>query len=233
MVANAPPRCICRTIIGRDELCHFLHRHGPGEAPVIAIAHRQLELFTAWQAHAVGLGPRMLAGRLARGIVARLHMGVYLWGGGTPVPGALELAGCLACPDSVASHGSAARLWGLVDAQSDVVHVTIAGRNFRTRPGLRIHRVTNLHAADVSDVRGIPVTSPARTLIDLAATSDICALRRALSEALARRLVTEGALRSALGRSAGRTGMPLSVTAPATRRFSRPATASCASRGAT
>jgi hypothetical protein len=43
------PGAFVASIVSDDELCHFLNRHGPGEPPVVAIAHRQLEVFTAEQ----------------------------------------------------------------------------------------------------------------------------------------------------------------------------------------
>ena len=85
--------------------------------------------------------------------------------------------------DCVLSHEAAAELWGLIPAGPPVadrgpprprgpiapeVAITVAGREPRTRAGLRIHRVPILSARDVRIRDGLPVTAPARTLLDLA-----------------------------------------------------------------
>jgi very-short-patch-repair endonuclease len=103
------------------------------------------------------------------------------------------------------SHESAAWLWGLAPPP-DLVDVTVPGRNCRTRAGLRVFRVATLQPADQGDLRGIPVTSPARTLHDLAGRRDDDVLERALSEAFARQLVTERELHATLARNRGRKG---------------------------
>jgi very-short-patch-repair endonuclease len=69
-----------------------------------------------------------------------------------------------------------------------------------------VYRVTELHPADISEVRGIPVTAPARALLDLASACSGATLERGLSEAFARRFVSEGEIRACLARAPGRHG---------------------------
>lgn len=73
-------------------------------------------------------------------------------------------------------------------------------------PGVTIHRTRHLPPADRRTKRGLPLTAPARTLIDLASHVSERELERALDEALIRRLLNERALHDALQRSRGRAG---------------------------
>jgi len=109
--------------------------------------------------------------------------------------------------DAVLSHRSAAALWRLVPDAGPVVDVTVP-RKLRGRRGVRMHMSGGLRQADTTRTAGIRVTSPARTLIDLAATgTDDRTLRRAIREALVQRLVDEQALGRQLNRSGGRRGV--------------------------
>jgi very-short-patch-repair endonuclease len=107
--------------------------------------------------------------------------------------------------DCVLSHATAAALWGLSPPR-DLVEITLAGRNVRQRPELRVYRVAELDARDVRLRDGIPVTAPARTLIDFAASALDDDLQAALSEARVLRLITDGDLRLALERCPTRSG---------------------------
>jgi very-short-patch-repair endonuclease len=81
------------------------------------------------------------------------------------------------------SRGSAAVLWSLTRADPGDVHVLVVGRNVRSRRGIRVHRTARLHPADATRREGIPVTSLARTLLDLATTASPARLARAVEEA--------------------------------------------------
>jgi very-short-patch-repair endonuclease len=74
------------------------------------------------------------------------------------------------------------------------VHVTVAGRDVRDRDGIRAHAVAYLHPADATRIHSIPVTSAARTLLDLAADLPQRDIDRATDEARIHRLVTDHAL---------------------------------------
>ena len=98
-------------------------------------------------------------------------------------------------------------LWGLASAPADDVDVTVVARGCRSRDGLRVHRVESLSREDRAERRGIPVTAPARTLIDFASTTGAEEAERAIAEAFALRLVTESQIRAALDRAPGRAGV--------------------------
>jgi hypothetical protein len=107
--------------------------------------------------------------------------------------------------DAVLSHRSAAALWGLFPAAT-LVEVTVPRTGRTSRGTLLIHRSARLPSADVTKRHGIPVTRPARTLLDLAEVVCRRELERALDEAERLRLGTERLLRSAIERHPGRIG---------------------------
>jgi very-short-patch-repair endonuclease len=150
-----------------------------------------------------GLGPRAVEHRVETGRLHRLHRGVYAVGHRPPSPLTRVMAAVLACgPDAVASHLTAAALWDIHGRHGAPIHVTAP--TSRRHPGVRLHRSGTLTSADVTTHYGIPVTTAARTLLDLAELLDDRQLTRAANEARLRRLVTLDALAAQLGRAHGR-----------------------------
>jgi very-short-patch-repair endonuclease len=135
----------------------------------------------------VGLDGKAISRRVAAGRLIRLHRGVYLVGAVTRW--SYEQAGLLVCGEAgTLSLGSAAAVWEVRPQLPQFVDVTMTRGHRRSRPGLTIHR------AQVDDVcirYGMRVTSPLRTLKDLAASRiDAGDLERTVHEALVARLVT-------------------------------------------
>jgi very-short-patch-repair endonuclease len=123
------------------------------------------------------------------------------------LPGARELAAVLACgPAAFVSHRSAAALWGVAPAVAEDVAVTVIGRG-RVCKGVRTHGVAALHRADRDRMRGVPVTSVARTIIDFASEATGDELERGIAEAYARELITDRALYAAMDRVPRRAGV--------------------------
>jgi hypothetical protein len=87
------------------------------------------------------------------------------------------------------------------------VEVTLAGRRARSRSGIRVHRAASLDPRDVRRVDGVPVTAPARTLVDLARARD-SRLDVALAEAQVLRLVRRRDLDAAVARATDPRGLP-------------------------
>lgn len=83
-------------------------------------------------------------------------------------------------PGTVLSHRSAGQAWGIVPRYAIETEVT-RPRKFRRRAGIRAHE-SALAEDEVRTVGGIPVTSPPRTLFDLAATLKPRQLERAFNE---------------------------------------------------
>ena len=107
--------------------------------------------------------------------------------------------------DAVLSHGTGLAVWE-IGPPTDAVQVTVAGRQVRPRPGLQVSRVSAIDARDVRMHRGLPVTTPARCLLDHAAEADDEEIERALAEARMRRLVSDADLDGALERAPTRPG---------------------------
>ncbi|MGK7311832.1 MAG: DUF559 domain-containing protein [Candidatus Longimicrobiales bacterium M2_2A_002] len=134
-----------------------------------------------------GVARHVLENRLRSGWVRRLHRGVY---GVGPAARPLEpeMAAVLACgPTAVVSYGSAALRHRLLPARTttadEVVEVTIRRGN-RSHPALRVHRHPDLSAAEVTALEGIPFTTRARTVLDLAAVLGARDLERVVATAL-------------------------------------------------
>ena len=92
--------------------------------------------------------------------------------------------------DAVLSHATAAGAWDLRRLGSGAIHVTVpstAGR--KRRRGIRLHRSRTLRPTDTTTHRGIPITTPARTIIDLARTLEGRPLEHALDLADQRSLI--------------------------------------------
>jgi predicted transcriptional regulator of viral defense system len=105
-------------------------------------------------------------------------------------------------PGSVLSHREAAALHGLRPADRPTVDVTVAGQ--RQVSGVQVHRVARLDAEDVTVVDGIPTTTVARTLVDLATV--VSALRKAIEEAERSHRLDVSAIEAVLERTRGRNG---------------------------
>ena len=101
------------------------------------------------------------------------------------------------------SHRSAAALWGLIASRGAVEVTSAAGRG---RPGIVVHE-GGIDPADRSLVDSIPVTSVARTLLDLPEVVDEQTLRRAFEEADRLRLLELRVWDELCSRSSGRRGL--------------------------
>jgi very-short-patch-repair endonuclease len=114
----------------------------------------------------------------------------------------------------VLSHAAAASLWGVRASAAARIDVTVpGGAGRRRRPGLRIHRSSRLGARDLTARDRIPVTTLARTLLDLADVVDAPALKRVVDEAEYLRLLDLHALRAVVERNPGRAGAKLAAAA--------------------
>jgi very-short-patch-repair endonuclease len=175
------------------------------------IAHRELV--------AAGLGKDAIGHRLRTGRLFPMHRGVYLLGHTAAPPLAWESAAILACGHgALVSHESAGHLWELLPrprpsrrrphelSERHDVDVTIAGRDCGQRPGIRLHRVAAFDTRDARTIHGIPITAPARTILDLAPHLKARELEQAVAEGYARGLVSRSGLAAQLARYPHRRG---------------------------
>jgi hypothetical protein len=160
----------------------------PDEA-VAKVAAEQYALFTTAQASAAGMSPTMLAHRRRRGTVVRLEPRLYRLAGAPITWHQQVLAACLA-ENGLASHRTAAALWQFDGCRPGVVEVLTERWRRRPNQSVRVHETRLLHPDDRDEVDGIPVTSRARTLVDLGAVLPIGRLETALDGALTQKQVT-------------------------------------------
>jgi very-short-patch-repair endonuclease len=154
-----------------------------------------------------GIGPSVIKRLTRAGALHRRHQGVYIVGHLALAPFAKEAAASLACREgAVISHRSAARLWGFLDPEPSQVDVTVIGGWCRPKRGIRIHRVAAIDDRDLRRRHGLPVISPAQTLIDLAAESTMAELEDAVAEARSQRLIRKGELEASVERAGRRRG---------------------------
>lgn len=144
---------------------------------------------------------------VANGRLHAIHRGVYAFGHEAITEKGRLLAAVLACgPGAVLSHRSAGALWKLRPWRSPIVEVTVP-RESAPRPRRTIvHRTRHLPATQVTTLDGLPVTTVARTLLDLAEVLERRALERTLDEAQYLRLLNLTSLDAAVRSAPGRRG---------------------------
>lgn len=187
-----------------------------------ALAAPQHGVVARQQLVAAGMSTSAIDRAVASGRLIRLHRGVYAVGHASLLPDAHRLAAVLAAgPGAVLSHTSAADAWGLlVDARART-DVTAPLARGRTLPRISLHR-TRLHPADQTELNGIPVTTVARTLMDVAATRPKRILERAMERSEELRLFDLIEIDDCLERNEGQRGAGRLRTAVADARPADP-----------
>ena len=154
---------------------------------------------TREQLLAAGFSSTVIGARVRSGGLIPIHPGVYLVGHRAVHPLAYETAAIFACrPRALLSTHTAWRLMALPNAAGDDVHVTVVGRNRRPLTGVRVHSLSHLAPGELRRHRGLPITSPSLTLLDLAGALAPHELVEALNEARVQRLVTNHQLLATL-----------------------------------
>jgi very-short-patch-repair endonuclease len=141
----------------------------------------------------------------------RLHLltrGVYSVGRTGLSQEGRWMAALLACgAGAVLSHRSAGAHYGIADERPGAIEVSIRGSSEPRRDGLRVRSRPSLPSREVGTLRGIPITSPVRTMLDLARVLGPRGLERAVNEADKRDVVDAEALRDALDDHVGEPGV--------------------------
>jgi very-short-patch-repair endonuclease len=160
------------------------------DARIAVVAERQHGVVSVAQLMEAGLTRNALSGRVKGGRLHRVHRGVYAVGHAGISSHGRWMAAALACGEGAAlSHRSAAVLWGLLKREERVVDVSVPGDGGRKRRrGVRLHRSRSLRSQHVTRRHGIPVTIPARTIVDLRQSVPSWEWRRAIREAEVRGL---------------------------------------------
>jgi hypothetical protein len=174
---------------------------------IATLAGRQHGVVARQQLEALGFTVTAIKHRVACGRLHPLHRGVYAVGHASLAPRGWQLAAVLACgAGAMLSHRSAAALWGLLPTARRLVDVS-SGRSRRGARGIALHRVRRLDPADRAEHDGIPVTSVARTLLDLAEVVPPRLLERAFEEAERLSLLDRTAIVATCDRGVGRRGV--------------------------
>jgi len=173
---------------------------------VAQVAKRQHGVVARWQLLELGLGRVAIVERLQHGHLHKIHRGVYVVGARRISRKGRWMAAALAGGlGTVLSHRSAARLWKLLPPAAEVIEVTSPASGRTRRRGIVGHRAS-LQEDECLVRDGIPVTSPFRTIFDLAAVAEMRELERAFHEAEAREVTDQVSLPMLLERYPGRRG---------------------------
>jgi very-short-patch-repair endonuclease len=128
-----------------------------------------MEVFTVEQAAAVGVTLRMLQVACEHGWVCRLRYGVYVLAGASPSRWRPVVAAALAAgPESAISHGTAATIHQFHGIQTDKIELILPLSARRNLQDVCSHRSSTLVPTDIQVRRGLRVTTPVRTIIDIA-----------------------------------------------------------------
>jgi very-short-patch-repair endonuclease len=174
---------------------------------VAELAGRQHGRVALWQLRELGLGSSGVRNRVAAGRLHPVHRGVYAVGRTTQTGKSNWMAAVLACgTGAVLSHRSAAALFGIRRSASATVDVTTPSQAGRKRDGIRVHDGRRLTRVEITRYDGIPTTTVARTLLDLAAVIDCQGLEKAINEAEVLQLFDLRAVNATLERAGRRRG---------------------------
>jgi very-short-patch-repair endonuclease len=157
---------------------------------------------------ALGFTPHGIKHRVSKGRLHVVRTGVYAVGRPDLTHPGRWMAAVLACGDgAVLSHSSAAALWRIGFESPAQIEVSLPSRSHRNVPDVRVHRRPTLRDEDITTHRGIPVTSPVQTMIDMALRLDKAGLERMVNEADKYDLVHPPELRRQLDLRRGEPGV--------------------------
>lgn len=177
-----------------------------------ALARRQHGVITRAQLRELGFTDEAIDHRLSTGRLRPLHRGVFVVRGREVGKPERWMAAVLACgPGALLSHQSAAELLRLRAWQGAPIEVSVPAKQRRRPRGLRVHRRNRLTSLDRGVCLGIPVTSPARTLVDLGGRLEPAQLEVAINEADRLDLIDPERLRGTLCKMSGQAGVSVLV----------------------
>jgi very-short-patch-repair endonuclease len=161
------------------------------ERALLATAASQHAVFSLAQARAAGFSGRQIERRLASGGWVRVHECAYAVGGVSLSWRGRLIAACFAGGvRAVASHASAAALWGLPGGREDRSEITCPRWRRARHDDVLVHEIKALPPGDVRIVDGIPATCAELTLLHLGAIGSFTLVELALERALRDELVS-------------------------------------------
>jgi hypothetical protein len=168
------------------------------------LATRQHGVVSTRQLKTLGYGRNSASKANRVGRLRRIHRGVYAVGYEPLTWEGRCMAAVLAARPAVASHLSAGWLWGLLRGRPGTIHVTAPTSGRAKRPFV-VHFAA-LASQDLTETKGIPTTSIARTKLDLAAMLSTSRLVRVLERSEERGFFDLGAIDDLLARTHGHPG---------------------------
>jgi hypothetical protein len=192
--------------VGRE--AHDSHAEvvAPGDPVVARVAARQEGMISTEQLTAAGVQRGAIAWRVRRGRLHPYHRGVYSVGHTRVSARARLWAAVLACggPDAaLLGFRAAASPWDLMPMPGGAIDV-ITLRRSGSKPGIRVHRTNSLDPGDITHIDGLPLTTPTRTIIDLADQLSAHRLERVLHRAEILRILDVNAIHARLASLPGR-----------------------------
>jgi predicted transcriptional regulator of viral defense system len=175
-----------------------------GHGELAELAARQHGVVSTKQLERLSYGKNSVAKAAKVGRLHRVHRGVYVVGQRRLTWEGRCMAAVLAASPSVASHLSAGWLWGLLQSRPGTLHVTCRRSRHAERPF--VTHTADLASADLARRDGVPVTSLARTILDLAVDSRARTVRRFIRQADDDKNFDLGAMEDLLARTKGHRG---------------------------
>ena len=178
----------------------------PDHQKLYQLAEQQAGYFSTRQAHTVGLTRSLLSYYTKTGYLQRIQRGVYRLSRFPEMPFAdLFVAWLAAGPRAVISHESALVVYDLSDVLPSEIHITVPRTTSRRGKEMRLH-TKQLRKSEITQRAGLPVTTIARTLADLAISGlGEEQFRLAIAQAVERGLITREALNMYARKRGGRT----------------------------
>lgn len=167
--------------------------HTSPDQRIATVAAAQYGVFSRAQARRCGATDEVIRWRLKVGRWDRLHPSVYRLAGTTTTWRQHAMAACLHWgPGATLSHRAAVFVRGLSGYTRARVEITVPRNRRRSRSRrILIHWLQDpIPEEDITIIDSIPVTKPARTLLDLATVEPEEVVERCLDDALRRRLVS-------------------------------------------
>ncbi|MGO9903660.1 MAG: endonuclease domain-containing protein [Solirubrobacteraceae bacterium] len=181
---------------------------GAGDAAVAWIAERQKGFVHREQLFAARIGRGAITHRIKHRRLHAYYRDVYLVGRPRPEPLGPAMAAVLHFRGhAIVSHRTAGEMWGLLEPGNGVPTLTVVGRDARPRRGLELHRVKAISPDELRRRHGLPITSAARVLVELAGALTELELENALAECRSRRLATDSQIERAIAGAANYRGI--------------------------
>src|SRR2546426_8431589 len=169
--------------------------HQTVQSSVWALARRQHGVVTRAQLLGLGFTPEAIKHRICKRRLHPIARGIYVVGRAELSKHGRWMAAVLSCGAwAVLSHASAAALWEIRWERPGPIEVSVPATSYPRRPGIKVHRRSNLTRRDVTRHQGIPVTSPICTIVDLVPRFERSAVEGMISDADSRGLIRADAM---------------------------------------